>query len=117
MKQLHLMPEGSGEILEVKVADTFFSRFLGLMGRAALPPGSGLLILPCSSIHMLFMRFSIDAVYIDRQYRILKTVKELRPWIGISAATGAWGCLELPAGEILRLGLEPGKKLSLISSS
>ena len=97
--------------LRVEVADSFFSRFLGLMGRASLAEGTGLLIAPCSSVHMCFMRFSIDVVYLDREYRILKAVKGLRPWIGMSLCMGAWGALELPVGTIERLGMEQGRTL------
>ena len=84
--------------LQIEVADSFFTRFLGLMGRKKLPAGHGLLLAPCSSIHMSFMRFAIDAVYIDKDYRILKIVHHLRPWLGFSWCQGAWGVIELNAG-------------------
>ena len=51
-----------------------------------LPPATGLLITPCNSIHMCFMRFAIDAVYLDQQGKILKITCHLRPWLGLSAA-------------------------------
>ena len=108
-----LSVDGTGEIppLRVEVADSFFSRFLGLMGRKSLAEGTGLLIAPCSSVHMCFMRFPIDVVYLDREYRILKAVKKLRPWVGMSLCMGAWGALELPVGTIDRFGLEQGRML------
>ena len=102
--------EGATATIETEIADTFFRRFLGLMGRKEQPRGKALLIAPCSSIHMCFMRFSIDAAYIDREGKILKTAENLRPWLGLSLCFGAWGVLELAAGEISRLDIRVGQK-------
>ena len=65
----------SEKIFQLEIADTFLKRFLGLMGRKKIPEGQGLLILPCNSIHMMFMRFSIDAVYIDENF-VVKIARE-----------------------------------------
>ena len=100
----------SAPFLEVKIADTFFARLAGLMFQKKLPQGNGLLFVPCNSVHMCFMRFSIDVVYSDKEYNILKVVKNLRPWIGVSMCTKAWATLEIPAGEAERCGCEVGKK-------
>lgn len=97
--------------LQVELADSFLSRFRGLMGRSALPAGQGLLLVPCNSVHMCFMRFSVDVVYIDRAYRVKKVARGLRPWLGLSFCPGAWGALELAAGEAERLGIEKGRLL------
>ena len=59
-------------MLKIKIANNFFKRFLGLMGKKKLPGGEGLLIAPCKSIHMCFMRFSIDAIFIDKNFVIKK---------------------------------------------
>ena len=88
-------------------------RFKGLMGRKALEENRGLFLAPCSSIHMCFMRFSIDAVYVDRDFRIMKVTENLEPWIGVSACIGAWGVMELAAGTAGRLRYEKGMKLSV----
>jgi len=88
----------------LEVAESFAGRFMGLMGRPALPPGAGLWLRPASSIHMLFMRFPIDAVFLskpraDGGRRVVAVRPELRPWTGVVWwAHGADGCLELPAG-------------------
>lgn len=82
----------------VTVADSFWSRFRGLMLRRPLEPGEGLLIEPCSSIHMLFMRFAIDAVFIDGDGRVVRVARRVRPWTGLAAARGARAVIELPAG-------------------
>ena len=93
-------------VLNVDVADNFFTRFRGLMLRKNLASGHGLLIAPCSSVHMMFMRFAIDVVYLSKGYRILKIVRNLRPWIGVSMCSGAHSVLELRRGEIDRLQLK-----------
>ena len=94
------------------MADNPWTRMKGLLGRRGLDDGEGLLIRPTGSIHMFFMRFSIDAVFLDRELRILKVVSHLRPW-RVSASKGAKQVLEMGAGEAARLGLEPGQQLLL----
>jgi uncharacterized protein len=94
------------------LAATPWTRLKGLLGRSGLEPGEGLLIRPTGSIHMFFMRFAIDAVFLDRDLRVLKIVPELKPW-RMAAKKGAKQVLELGAGEAARRGLEVGQKLSL----
>ena len=96
----------NGNTLDVDIADNFFTRFRGLMLRENLAKGRGLLIAPCSSVHMMFMRFAIDVVYLSKGYRILKIVRNLRPWIGVSMCAGAHSVLELKSGEAERLHLK-----------
>lgn len=114
MKTVIMNIEGAplgAPFLKIKIADTFFSRLAGLMFQKELPQATALLLAPCNSVHMCFMRFAIDVVYIDRDYRILKVVKNLKPWIGLSLCNKAWATLELTTGEANRCGLAVGKKL------
>ena len=94
------------------VAATTLSRMKGLLGRKELPPGEGLLIRPGSSIHMFFMRFPIDAVFLDRDHVVRKVVPDLKPW-RLAGARGAKSVVELAAGESARNGIEPGQRLTL----
>lgn len=94
------------------VADTAGKRMKGLLGRAGLDEGEGLLIKPAGSIHMFFMRFPIDAVFLDRELRVMKVVSKLQPW-RIAGAKGAKQVLELGAGEAARRGIESGQRLTL----
>ena len=103
-------PKGA-PFLKINIADNFLLRLRGLMGRGKLPENTGLLLVPCNSVHMCFMRFAIDVVYLDKDYKILKIVKKLRPWIGLSMCRKAWATLELNAGEADRCGFEIGKTL------
>lgn len=104
-------PQGA-PFLKIKMADSYFSRLAGLMFKKELPQATALLLAPCNSVHMCFMLFAIDVVYIDKDYRILKIVKNLKPWIGLSMCSRAWAALELTAGEADRCGLAAGKKLN-----
>jgi uncharacterized membrane protein (UPF0127 family) len=94
------------------VASSAWRRMKGLLGRADLPADEGLLIRRTSSIHMFFMRFAIDAVFLDRELRVVKVVPRLRPW-RIAAARRARSVLELPAGTCERRGVVAGDRLSL----
>lgn len=96
--------------VHVEIADTFLTRLRGLMGRRCIPAGYGLFLCPCSSIHMCFMQFAIDAVYFDSSMTIVKIVPRLRPWIGLSACLKASSVLEMKAGEAERLGLAIGMR-------
>ena len=99
--------------LYVERAQSFWSRFCGLMGRPRLPENQALLIAPCSSVHMCFMRFSIDVIYLDREYRILKLVQNLRPWTGLSLCFGAWAVLEAPSGTVIASGYQEGMQFEI----
>ena len=95
------------------VAETAFARLRGLLGRSGLSSGEGMLLRPASSIHTGFMRFAIDAVFLDRENRVLKVAAELSPW-RMAACKGARAVLELPAGEAQRRGLRPGVSLTQV---
>jgi uncharacterized protein len=101
--------------LQVEVAATFLSRFVGLLGRKGLPPRTGLLLVPCSNIHTGFMRFTIDAVFLDREGTVLAVYPALRPWRA-AIVPGAHACLELASGEAERAGLVPGRRLPELSA-
>jgi uncharacterized membrane protein (UPF0127 family) len=80
------------------VAETFLSRFLGLQFRRSLPAGTGLVLLPTSSIHMLFMFMRIDAVFVDDAGCVVRVARRLRPWTLGPIVPGALYCVELPVG-------------------
>ena len=77
----------SGDVIRIggnnytlEVADTFFTRFLGLMGRKAFPSNKALLITPCNSIHTCFMRFNMTAIFISSDMHVSKIVPNIAPW-------------------------------------
>jgi uncharacterized protein len=92
------------------VADRALPRMRGLLGRTSLEEGSGMLIRPAPSVHMFFMRFAIDVVFLDRSWTIAGVAHTLRPW-RVAGARKAVMALELPAGTATRLGLQRGDQL------
>ncbi len=96
------------------MADTGPARQKGLLARTGLNRGEGLWIVPCEAIHMFFMRFAIDAVFIDRNRRVVKAVRWLRPW-RIAMSWKARSVIELPAGTIEATGTAPGDELEVIA--
>ena len=112
--------ETRGTVLAERVdeARSFWARFMGLMGRPGLPPGSGL-FLPGNGIHMFFMRFPIDAVFLAKPAdggarRVVSVHRAVRPWIGmVPLVRGADGVLELPVGAIDASATVPGDTVRL----
>lgn len=102
----------------VEVAGSIWARFRGLMGRAGLGPGEGMWFPGDSSIHMFFMRFPIDAVFLGRDadaaaWRVV-AIRTLRPWLDVVLPVrGAHGCLELPAGTAAAASLAAGDRVTL----
>jgi uncharacterized membrane protein (UPF0127 family) len=92
-------------------ARSFFARFKGLQLKKDLPGGSGLLITPCNSIHMFFMKFPIDAIFIDKDQIVLYIEQEIKPWRISSIVKNSHSVLELPAGTSAATGTRPGDKL------
>ena len=86
-------------------------RIVGLLSVDHLDPGSGLLIERTQSIHMFFMRFAIDAVFVDKAGRVTRTVADLRPWRVVWWARGARDCIELPVGAIASSATQVGDQL------
>lgn len=86
----------------VVLARSRWERTRGLLGRTGLEPGAGMLFEGTNSIHMLFMRFPIDVLYLDKEQRVVKMVHNLAPW-RFSAARRARWTVELPAHTLAAL--------------
>ena len=94
------------------VADRPLARMKGLLGRADLPAGEGILIRPCNSIHMFFMRFAIDAIFLDRNGNVLKIAANLKPWRA-AWARHARTVVELVTSEVEHRGISVGDKIEI----
>ena len=96
---------------EPRAWEDFVDRFLGLMGRKALPEGEGLLLTKSASIHSFFMRFRFDAIFLDNDDRVVKVVPAMGMWRIAFGGRGAKHTLELPAGVAERTGTVAGDTL------
>jgi uncharacterized membrane protein (UPF0127 family) len=94
------------------VAHSVARRMKGLLGRGELPAGEGIHLKPASSVHMFFMRFPIDVVFLDGDLRVVDVRHALQPW-RVAAKRGAKSALELAAGEAERRGLRVGDRVRL----
>ena len=95
------------------VADGFFSRMRGLLGRRDLPQGEGLVIVPCKSVHAAFMRFPIDVLFLDRS-GVVQHAMQLMPWRFSPVVRAAHIVLELPCGTIAAAGTAPGDVIRIV---
>jgi uncharacterized membrane protein (UPF0127 family) len=92
---------------DLESADSLWAKFMGLMGRSGLAAGAGLWLPESNGIHMMFMRFPIDALFLGRPVtdgsRTVIAVRENLPtWRGlVPLVRGAHGVLELPVGTIM----------------
>lgn len=83
------------------IANTAFARMKGLLGRKELSKGEALILDPCNSIHMLFMRFPIDVLFVDKNSRVVKTIFSIKPFQLTRVYFKAKFAIELPSGTIL----------------
>jgi uncharacterized membrane protein (UPF0127 family) len=112
---------GTELAVHLEPAEGLWGRFMGLMGRKTLAPDSGLWLSGTNGIHMMFMRFPIDAVFLSRPeaghggaQTVLSVHRGLRAWVGlVPLVRGAYGVLELPVGTIERTRTAVGDLVSL----
>lgn len=111
--KLMLFRAGKGLTLPIKIVcyDTFWRRFSGLMFRFKPIVDEAILIQPCNSIHMFFMFFAIDVVFVNESGVIVFCKEDVRPWTAIFSVKYAKSALELPVGTISKYGFQIGDKL------
>ena len=110
---MNVLHDGNVVIPHLEVADRFWRRLLGYMGRAVPPAGHALYLTPCRSIHTFFMRFPIDVIFLDRNGRIINTLLNLSPWRIALAPTTTTSVIELSSGCPVVAELRPGDTLIL----
>ena len=101
----------------LRVARSLRERTVGLLGTAEPPPGDGLLIERTQSIHMFFMRYPIDVIFVDREARVTRCVERLRPWRVVWWARGARDCIELGVGTLGSSGTQIGDQLEIAEAA
>mgnify|MGYP001583437868 CR=1 FL=1 len=109
----HLVRPSDGYIVatDAELAATWRRRAIGYLGRAAIPSGSALILAPCRAIHTWGMRIPIAAVFIDRDWRVVRIFTRVPPWRMINGGRRAWGVVELAADAESAFRLTPGDRL------
>ena len=95
-------------VLDVKIASNPLSRGIGLLLHSTLPEEEGLLIVPCKSIHSFLMRFEFDALFLDRDGKVVHLVKRVKPSKITRHIWEAYQVLEISAGIIENTNTETG---------
>jgi hypothetical protein len=101
---------------EVMVADNFWTRFKGLMGKKSetIEQMGGLLIKPCSQIHTFFMKCAIDVIYLDRDNRIIKIEEAIPPGKCCKLVKGSKSLVEFPINSINKYGFKENDKVEVL---
>jgi uncharacterized membrane protein (UPF0127 family) len=81
--------------IEIKGAKTFFNKFLGFMFRK--DANYALLFNNCKSIHTFFMRFNLDIIFLDKENKVVKIIKNVRPFRIIFPIKDSFSILEIPS--------------------
>lgn len=102
---------------KVRIARDFKSRFLGLMLRRELPQGEALIITHCNMVHMFFMRFAIDTIFISDDFVVMDTHTNLKPWRISKLVHGAAHVVELSEGTLMSAPVNPGDVLELTTGA
>lgn len=100
-------------VSNVVIADTFLSRMVGLLNRKQLNFDEALIITKCNSIHMFFMRFAIDVVFVNNDYQVVGLVKNIKPFCLSKIYFNACSAIELQSGKIIASKIEIGDTLKL----
>ena len=113
MRSVHVVHRDSGVRIgaKVAVADTWWRRLVGLLGRSRLEREEGMLLLRCGAVHTAWMRFAIDVAFLDAEGTVVHSISALPPWRVGHGGRGAVHALELPAGSLDASGTVPGVRL------
>ena len=95
-----------------KVAKTFGSRFLGLMGRKSIPEDEAIVFPRCSSIHTFFMRIPIDVVFVSKEGQVVRVLSKLKPWKMLAPVRGASHVIEMGASLAVKNNIRIGDNLN-----
>jgi uncharacterized protein len=98
----------------VRVADQWWQRARGFLGRPEPQSGEGLLLNPCRAIHMIGMKYSLDVVFLDRQGRVLALYPRLGPGRRSSWHARARYAIEVQVGTIEASGTQVGDLIAWI---
>lgn len=115
MKTVRIKNKSENEMIleKVSIADSFLSRFKGLMGKKGLDTGEALLIKPCNSVHSFHMKFLFDVAFIDQNNKAIHIIHSMRPWKASPVIRGAEYVIET-SGDYLTNRLKVGDEIEII---
>lgn len=95
----------------ILVAETWWGRLRGFLGRPAPDPGQGLMLIPCRGVHMYWMKFPLDVVFLDPSGIVVRTYPGLEPGARTPYHREAEYAIELPVGTLEATGTQVGDKI------
>ena len=95
------------------LANTFFSRLKGLLGRNGFKGIDGFFIPKCRAVHTFFMQFPIDIICINKDFRVIRIVRNLQPYKNFTCLLATHGVIELPEGMITSTKTELGDYIEM----
>lgn len=95
------IPKNTILIENCPVADSFFKRFIGLLGKKSISSNEGLIIKPCNSIHMFFMKFSLDVIFVNKKNEVVAIYENIKPWKFTPVIKGAYIAIELSPNTVV----------------
>lgn len=98
---------------QARMADSFFSRLVGLLNRSSLLKGEALILAPSNSIHSFFMRFTIDAAFVDKHGKVMAVLHSFKPFRLSPIYFGSCLTIELPEGTLKQTQTQPGDALQI----
>ncbi|HNW39399.1 MAG TPA: DUF192 domain-containing protein [Candidatus Omnitrophota bacterium] len=99
---------------DVLVAGTPFKRIKGLLGKKVFLPDQAIILAPCNSIHTFFMRFAIDVIFVDNDYKVIKVLTRFNPNRFSSICWNSSITIELPAGKLVATNTQVQDQLKLL---
>lgn len=114
MSPIRITNQTRGSLIgeRVRLADGWWSRLRGMLGRPEPEAGGGLLLVPCRGVHMFGMRYPLDVLLLDETGRVLAVHESLEPWSRTDYHGEARYGLELPTGTIQASETSSGDRLS-----
>lgn len=109
-----VMNETRGKVLGTRVdlADRFWPRLRGLLGRGSLEPGEGLILVPCRGVHMYGMTYPIDVAFAAPDGEVVALYRELAPGARTKMHREARAAIELPPGALAESGTRIGDRVA-----
>jgi uncharacterized protein len=105
-------------VQDLKVATGFFERGQGLLGKARLEREEALWITPCRSIHTFFMKFAIDAAFVDKNLKVRAIYRRVSPWrLAIPFSFTVRSVIEMSSGRLEETGTEIGDQLYVVTEN